>query len=78
MYALKMNCCSMQVVSIIQNTLSLLFSQANICKKRKNRMRSDIAAAIALNRSQSSQLNKDTELLVDDEVEVVLDERTTL
>lgn len=55
-----------------------LFQKASICKKRKNRMRSDIAAAIALNRSQSSQLNKDTELLVENEVEVVLDERTTL
>lgn len=41
-------------------------------------MRSDIAAAIALNRSQSSQLNKDTDLLVENEVEIVLDERTTL
>ncbi|KFM67540.1 hypothetical protein X975_07416, partial [Stegodyphus mimosarum] len=55
-----------------------LFQKANFCKKRKNRMRSDIAAAIALNRSQSSQLNKDTESLVENEVEVVLDERTTL
>lgn len=55
-----------------------LFQKATICKKRKNRMRSDIAAAIALNRSQSSQLNKDTELLVENEVEIVLDERTTL
>ncbi|XP_015905925.1 uncharacterized protein [Parasteatoda tepidariorum] len=55
-----------------------LFQKANFCKKRKNRMRSDIAAAIALNRSQSSQLNKDTELLVENEVEVVLAERTTL
>ncbi|GFU05790.1 uncharacterized protein NPIL_146232 [Nephila pilipes] len=55
-----------------------LFQKANFCKKRKNRMRSDIAAAIALNRSQSPQLNKDTELLVENAVEVILDERTTL
>ncbi|XP_054712251.1 uncharacterized protein LOC129221901 [Uloborus diversus] len=55
-----------------------LFQKASFCKKKKNRMRSDIAAAIALNRSQSSQLNKDTELLVENEVEVILDERTTL
>lgn len=55
-----------------------LFQRASFCKKRKNRMRSDIAAAIAMNRSQSSQLNKDTESLVENEVEIVLDERTTL
>ncbi|KAG8194574.1 hypothetical protein JTE90_013314 [Oedothorax gibbosus] len=55
-----------------------LFQKANFCKKRKNRMRSDIAAAIALNRSQSPQLNKDTDLLVENTVEVVSDERTTL
>lgn len=41
-------------------------------------MRSDIAAAIALNRSQSPQLNKDTDLLVENAVEVISDERTTL
>ncbi|GIY09907.1 hypothetical protein CDAR_459891 [Caerostris darwini] len=55
-----------------------LFPKAKFCKRRKNRMRSDIAAAIALNRSQSPQYNKDTELLVDNAVEVILDERTTL
>ena len=64
-------------------------SNVNFSKKRKNRMRSDSAAAIAANRSGVStnavinrliQLknNRDTDSLVDNEAIVVYDERTSL
>ncbi|GFQ83628.1 retrovirus-related Pol polyprotein from transposon 17.6 [Trichonephila clavata] len=59
-------------------TISVSFS-----KKRKNRMRSDSAAAIAVNKSRTSYLtipftHKDTDSLVDNEAVVVYDERTAL
>ncbi|XP_023229487.1 uncharacterized protein LOC111629807 [Centruroides sculpturatus] len=56
-----------------------LFSKLNFTKKRRNRMRNDSAAAIALNKSRSSLFQiDDKDLLVDNEVVVVYDERTAL
>ncbi|XP_022249415.1 uncharacterized protein LOC111087354 [Limulus polyphemus] len=60
---------------------SELFAEVIFSKKRKNRMRNDSAAAIALNRSMTSfpQLKqKDTSPLVDNETFVVYNERTEL
>ncbi|XP_054157033.1 putative uncharacterized protein DDB_G0277255 isoform X2 [Oppia nitens] len=63
-------------------------AKVNFSKKRKNRMRNDSAAAIALNRSGGTDTNiiktslrhshKDTDTLVDNEAVVVYDERTAL
>jgi len=58
-------------------------SKVNFSKKRKNRMRNDIAAAIALNKSgvnpfQMPFSHKETDSLVDNEAIVVYDERTAL
>lgn len=55
----------------------------NFSKKRKNRMRNDSAAAIAMNRSGTNPskmpfIHKDTDSLVDNEAVVVFDERTAL
>lgn len=56
-----------------------IFSKLNFTKKRRNRMRNDSAAAIALNKSRSSLFQiDDKDLLVDNEVVVVYDERTAL
>ncbi|RWS03473.1 uncharacterized protein B4U79_13766 [Dinothrombium tinctorium] len=58
-------------------------TRVNFTKKRKNRMRNDSAAAIAMNLSGESPaqmpfLHKDTDSLVDNEAVVVYDERTAL
>lgn len=55
----------------------------NFSKKRKNRMRSDSAAAIAVNKSRTNYhtipfAHKDTDSLVENEAVVVYDERTAL
>lgn len=50
----------------------------NFSKKRKNRMRNDEAAIIALSKSRSQYLHKDTDSLVDNEAVIVYDERTAL
>lgn len=52
--------------------------QVNFSKKRKNRMRNDEAAIIALSKSRSQFLHKDTDSLVDNEAVIVYDERTAL
>lgn len=53
--------------------------QVNFSKKRKNRMRNDEAAIIAMSKSRSQFLNnKDTDILVDNEAVIVYDERTAL
>lgn len=52
--------------------------QVNFSKKRKNRMRNDEAAIIALSKSRSQFFNKDTDILVDNEAVIVYDERTAL
>lgn len=59
--------------------LIFLFNfQVNFSKKRKNRMRNDEAAIIALSKSRSQYLHKDTDSLVDNEAVIVYDERTAL
>jgi hypothetical protein len=64
--------------------LGELTSKVNFSKKRKNRMRNDSAAAIAMNRSGTNPIkkltfsHKDTDTLVDNEAVVVYDERTAL
>ncbi|RZF32148.1 hypothetical protein LSTR_LSTR004011 [Laodelphax striatellus] len=55
-----------------------LYAKVNFSKKRKNRMRNDEAAIIALSKSRSQFLFKDTDSLVDNEAVVVYDERTAL
>lgn len=56
-----------------------MFFQVNFSKKRKNRMRNDEAAIIAMSKSRSQFLNnKDTDILVDNEAVIVYDERTAL
>lgn len=76
------------IVGKVSGRLSVVMSnetsfQVNFSKKRKNRMRNDSAAAIALNKSGASPfqlpfLHKDTDSLVDNEAFVVYDERTVL
>lgn len=65
--------------SNIINIILFIF-QVNFSKKRKNRMRNDEAAIIALSKSRSQFLhtNKDTDSLVDNEAVIVYDERTAL
>jgi len=58
--------------------LSELYAKVNFSKKRKNRMRNDEAAIIALSKSRSQFLHKDTDSLVDNEAVIVYDERTAL
>lgn len=60
------------------NDFLTLFLQVNFSKKRKNRMRNDEAAIIALSKSRSQFLHKDTDSLVDNEAVIVYDERTAL
>lgn len=55
-----------------------LYAKVNFSKKRKNRMRNDEAAIIALSKSQSQFLHRDTDCLVDNEAVIVYDERTAL
>uniref|UniRef100_T1IR06 Uncharacterized protein n=1 Tax=Strigamia maritima TaxID=126957 RepID=T1IR06_STRMM len=66
-----------------EDDLSDLYAKVSFSKKRKNRMRNDSAAAIALNKSRSQFIqfpfvHKDTDSLVDNEAVVVYDERTAL
>ncbi|XP_076316142.1 uncharacterized protein LOC143228734 [Tachypleus tridentatus] len=66
-----------------EDDLNELYAKVNFSKKRKNRMRNDSAAAIAVTKSQNSFLilpfiHKDTDSLVDNEAIVVYDERTAL
>ncbi|KAF8774037.1 hypothetical protein HNY73_016637 [Argiope bruennichi] len=66
-----------------EDDLNELYAKVSFSKKRKNRMRSDSAAAIAVNKSRTSYLtipftHKDTDSLVDNEAVVVYDERTAL
>lgn len=56
----------------------LYLLKVNFSKKRKNRMRNDEAAIIALSKSRSQFLHKDTDSLVDNEAVIVYDERTAL
>ncbi|XP_054282164.1 uncharacterized protein LOC128999606 [Macrosteles quadrilineatus] len=58
--------------------LSELYAKVNFSKKRKNRMRNDEAAIIALSKSRSQFLHKDTDSLVDNEAVIVYDELTAL
>lgn len=58
--------------------INAFFFQVNFSKKRKNRMRNDEAAIIALSKSRSQFLHKDTDSLVDNEAVIVYDERTAL
>lgn len=62
--------------AVIESTLARF--QVNFSKKRKNRMRNDEAAIIALSKSRSQFLHKDTDSLVDNEAVIVYDERTAL
>lgn len=59
-----------------EDDLNDLYAKVNFSKKRKNRMRNDEAAIIALSKSQ--YLHKDTDTLVDNEAVIVYDERTAL
>ena len=55
--------------------------QVSISKKKKNRMHKDTAAIIAMTKSRSQLsgwFNPDTDNLVNNEAEVVYDERTNL
>lgn len=66
-----------------EDDLNELYAKVNFNKKRKNRMRNDSAAAIALNKSRSqfihfAFMHKDTDSLVDNEAVVIYDERTAL
>ncbi|XP_013790599.2 uncharacterized protein LOC106474451 [Limulus polyphemus] len=66
-----------------EDDLNELYAKVNFSKKRKNRMRNDSAAAIAVNKSQNSFItlpfvHKDTDSLVDNEAIVIYDERTAL
>ncbi|XP_044742940.1 uncharacterized protein LOC123305319 [Chrysoperla carnea] len=63
-----------------EDDLAELYAKVNFSKKRKNRMRNDEAAIIALSKSRSQFLhtNKDTDSLVDNEAVIVYDERTAL
>jgi hypothetical protein len=61
------------------DNLSELYAKVNFSKKRKNRMRNDEAAIIAMSKSRSQFLNnKDTDILVENEAVIVYDERTAL
>nr|CAD7260120.1 unnamed protein product [Timema shepardi] len=61
-----------------EDDLAELYAKVNFSKKRKNRMRNDEAAIIALSKSRSQYLHKDTDSLVDNEAVIVYDERTAL
>ncbi|KAK9890496.1 hypothetical protein WA026_010577 [Henosepilachna vigintioctopunctata] len=61
-----------------EDDLNDLYAKVNFSKKRKNRMRNDEAAIIALSKSRSQFLHKDTDALVDNEAVIVYDERTAL
>ncbi|CAG9771950.1 unnamed protein product [Ceutorhynchus assimilis] len=61
-----------------EDDLNNLYAKVNFSKKRKNRMRNDEAAIIALSKSRSQFLHKDTDSLVDNEAVIVYDERTAL
>ncbi|GAB6024397.1 hypothetical protein CHUAL_009563 [Chamberlinius hualienensis] len=66
-----------------EDDISELYAKVNLNKRRKNRMRNDSAAAIALNKSRSQLMhfpysNDDTVSLVDHEAVVIYDERTAL
>ncbi|XP_071052988.1 uncharacterized protein [Onthophagus taurus] len=61
-----------------EDDLTDLYAKVNFSKKRKNRMRNDEAAIIALSKSRSQFLHKDTDSLVDNEAVIVYDERTAL
>nr|CAI5818345.1 unnamed protein product [Callosobruchus analis] len=61
-----------------EDDINDLYAKVNFSKKRKNRMRNDEAAIIALSKSRSQFLHKDTDSLVDNEAVIVYDERTAL
>lgn len=61
-----------------EDDLNDLYAKVNFSKKRKNRMRNDEAAIIALSKSRSQFFHKDTDSLVDNEAVIVYDERTAL
>lgn len=70
-----------------EEDLNQLYAKVNFSKKRKNRMRHDEAAIIAISKSRSQFLDKvldkgagatDTETLVDNEAVIVYNERTAL
>lgn len=69
-----------RIIILLLFLLIILFIfQVNFSKKRKNRMRNDEAAIIAMSKSRSQFLNnKDTDILVDNEAVIVYDERTAL
>lgn len=58
---------------------SELYAKVNFSKKKRNRMRNNEAAIIALSKSRSQFFHhKDTDSLVDNEAVIVYDERTAL
>ncbi|XP_015907880.1 uncharacterized protein [Parasteatoda tepidariorum] len=64
-----------------EDDVNELYAKVSFSKKRKNRMRSDSAAAIAMNKSRTpfvTVVHKDTDSLVENEAVVVYDERTAL
>lgn len=66
-----------------EEDLDQLYAKVNFSKKRKNRMRHDEAAIIAISKSRSQFLDKvpadtDTDTLVDNEAVIVYNERTAL
>lgn len=64
--------------SVPRDSTADIYDKVNFSKKRKNRMRNDEAAIIALSKSRSQFFNKDTDTLVDNEAVIVYDERTAL
>lgn len=62
--------------------LDELYAKVNFSKKRKNRMRHDEAAIIAISKSRSQFLDKmeeaDNDTLADNEAVIVYNERTAL
>lgn len=54
------------------------FPQVNLNKRRKNRMKSQTAAAIAVQKNVSSSMFLDTDALINNDSVVVYDERTAL
>lgn len=68
-----------------EEDLDQLYAKVNFSKKRKNRMRHDEAAIIAISKSRSQFLDKlaadadaDTDALADNEAVIVYNERTAL
>ncbi|XP_050528855.1 uncharacterized protein LOC126898642 isoform X2 [Daktulosphaira vitifoliae] len=77
--SLPANCRSKKRPFSTSDNINELYAKVNFSKKRKNRMRNDEAAIIAMSKSRSQFLNnKDTDVLVENEAVIVYDERTAL